>query len=335
MMRHHKTRYLPAFDRPWRRLIWVIPLSLCTWALVMAGFARLLGRISPPPAVQPLEVSLADLSHGMSGGSPVSGAGSHGGGAPGAKSAGPSIPTVSTLPVTGKPRGPSIRPPVRALKRPIRTAALKARPKSTAESNIGRIAKATRPIRSLEEEDRENDEAESIAVAHRPPPTLSPAAAAPGVKPVQDSRTSVKDSHIDAAHADAIGGGGGGGGAGNGSGAGARSGSGGQGTGTGGGTGDGSQLYTTVEHPPVPVSRVLPAYPSAARSQGLEGEVVLRAIVDRRGDVEPDIVVVESIPSLDPAAIEALRQWRFEPGRDADNRPVRVVIEVPLRFRLR
>jgi protein TonB len=67
----------------------------------------------------------------------------------------------------------------------------------------------------------------------------------------------------------------------------------------------------------------------------LEGEVVLRAIVDRRGDVEPDIVVVESIPSLDPAAIEALRQWRFEPGRDADNRPVRVVIEVPLRFRLR
>ena len=113
------------------------------------------------------------------------------------------------------------------------------------------------------------------------------------------------------------------------------SGSGGQGTGTGGGIGDGSQLYTTVEHPPVPVSRVLPEYPTVARSQGLEGEVVLRAIVDRRGAVEPDIVVVESVPLLDPAAIEALRRWRFEPGRDVNNRPVRVVIEVPLRFRLR
>jgi protein TonB len=94
-------------------------------------------------------------------------------------------------------------------------------------------------------------------------------------------------------------------------------------------------LYAAVEHPPVPISRVLPDYPSAARARGLEGEVVLRAIVDRQGAVEQQIVVIESVPSLDQAAIEALRRWRFEPGRDAYNRPVRVVIEVPLRFRLR
>ena len=113
------------------------------------------------------------------------------------------------------------------------------------------------------------------------------------------------------------------------------SGSGGEGTGTGGGIGEGSQLYTTVAHPPVAVSRVLPEYPDAARSRDLEGEVVLRAIVDRHGAVERDVVVVESVPMLDRAAIAALRQWRFEPGRDTNNRAVRVVIEVPLRFRLR
>lgn len=127
----------------------------------------------------------------------------------------------------------------------------------------------------------------------------------------------------------------GGGGVGNGSGGSAGSGSGGQGGGSGGGIGAGLQAYATVEHPPVPISRVLPSYPSNARSQGVEGEVVLRAIVDQNGAVERDVVVVESVPLLDQAAIEALRQWHFEPGRDAADRAVRVVIEVPLRFRLR
>lgn len=51
--------------------------------------------------------------------------------------------------------------------------------------------------------------------------------------------------------------------------------------------------------------------------------------------MERDIVVVESAPLLDQAAIDALRQWCFEPGRDAGKRAVQVMIEVPLRFRLR
>jgi periplasmic protein TonB len=122
---------------------------------------------------------------------------------------------------------------------------------------------------------------------------------------------------------------------GKGTGIGAGTGSGGEGGGTGGGSGAGSLPYTTVAHPPVPLTRVLPEYPRLARARGLEGEVVLRAIVDSDGTVERDIEVLQSVPLLNEAAIAALRHWRFEPGRDAGNRPVRVVIQVPLRFRLR
>jgi protein TonB len=62
---------------------------------------------------------------------------------------------------------------------------------------------------------------------------------------------------------------------------------------------------------------------------------VLRFIVDQSGRVEREIEVVTSLPMLDQAAIEAVRQWRFSPGRDRDGKAVRVLVSVPLQFTLR
>ena len=67
---------------------------------------------------------------------------------------------------------------------------------------------------------------------------------------------------------------------------------------------------------------------------GIQGQVVLRATVDRDGNIEREVQVVRSIPLLDDAAIDALRGWRFRPGRDREGRAVRVVVEVPVRFQL-
>jgi protein TonB len=102
-----------------------------------------------------------------------------------------------------------------------------------------------------------------------------------------------------------------------------------------GGHGDAPFPADRVEHPPVVLTRVLPVYPIAARARNLEGRVVLRAVVDRDGHVEEAITVVKSIPLLDASAVGALRQWRFQPGRDRDGQPVRVVVDVPIRFQLR
>ena len=102
-----------------------------------------------------------------------------------------------------------------------------------------------------------------------------------------------------------------------------------------GGHGDAPILVDQVKHPPIIIARVLPVYPLAARARGLEGRVLLRAVVGRDGRVEEAIAVAESAPMFDASAIAALRQWRFEPGRDGQGKPVRVLIELPIRFQLR
>jgi protein TonB len=86
---------------------------------------------------------------------------------------------------------------------------------------------------------------------------------------------------------------------------------------------------------PSVVRRVMPAYPELARARGIEGQVVIEAIIATDGHIEPDIKVVHSIPALDEAAIEAFRKWQFSPARDASGTPLRVILQAPVRFVLR
>jgi len=332
-----QSRSLPQFDQPLRRMVWVVPASLCLWILILAGFALLLGNPAGGPSVPPLEVSLADLGHGAPGGSPGGGLGTQGsGGGLGIKAIGASIPAARAA--APEPVAPSGKHPVVTLERPPVTIAAKPRrkrlPKPAMRTDEDAAARFTRPAHTAAQEQVDADETAARPQRRKHEPAavpVTPLFAATQAKPAEPTGSAIASlGGADAASAS-----GGGDGVRSGSGGSAGPGGGGQGGGTGGGIGDGSQAYATVEHPPVPISRVLPVYPGAARVQGVEGEVVLRAIVDQRGAVERDIVVVESVPVLDQAAIEALRQWRFEPGRDAGNRAVRVVIEVPLRFRLR
>lgn len=90
-----------------------------------------------------------------------------------------------------------------------------------------------------------------------------------------------------------------------------------------------------VANPPLLLSRIMPEYPRQARFRGVEGLVLLEAILDLDGRIEDRIKVLQSIPSLDLAAIQAVRRWRFRPARDRENRPVRVILEVPVWFVLK
>ena len=76
-----------------------------------------------------------------------------------------------------------------------------------------------------------------------------------------------------------------------------------------------------------------PIYPFAMRASGMRGEVVVDFIVDIEGRVRNPYVVRSLNPSFDDAAIDAVRQWTFEPGRVAEQ-PKPTHMQVPIVFQL-
>jgi TonB family protein len=83
---------------------------------------------------------------------------------------------------------------------------------------------------------------------------------------------------------------------------------------------------------PKRVKLVRPQYPPEARAQGIRGIVILALTIDTEGKVSA-VEVVRSIPGLDEAAIEAARQWQYEPPR-VDGKPASVKVTVPITFAL-
>jgi len=83
--------------------------------------------------------------------------------------------------------------------------------------------------------------------------------------------------------------------------------------------------------PPKLVTDVRPNYTADAMRRRISGAVLLQCVVDREG-VPTNIEVVQSLDdSLDEAALKALQQWRFEPGKK-DGKAVLVQIDVKMAF---
>jgi TonB family protein len=78
--------------------------------------------------------------------------------------------------------------------------------------------------------------------------------------------------------------------------------------------------------------RVEPAYPEAARSQGIQGQVVLQVLAGHGGAVEK-VGLIQGDPVLAEAAIAAVKQWRFQP-LVVSRRPVDMETTVTLNFKL-
>ncbi len=125
-----------------------------------------------------------------------------------------------------------------------------------------------------------------------------------------------------------------GGGIGSGSGGGVGSGTGpGVGPGHGGGYGGGAYRVGGGVSAPKVLYEPDPEYSEEARKAKYQGTVVLWLVVSAEGKPQ-DIRVQRSLGmGLDEKAIEAVRQWRFDPAKK-DGHPVPVMINVEVNFRL-
>jgi protein TonB len=80
------------------------------------------------------------------------------------------------------------------------------------------------------------------------------------------------------------------------------------------------------------VRRVNPTYPPLARQARIQGQVVLHAVISKDGSIE-GLTLVSGHPMLAPAAIDAVKQWKYKPYL-LNGEPVEVDTEVQVNFTL-
>jgi TonB family protein len=111
----------------------------------------------------------------------------------------------------------------------------------------------------------------------------------------------------------------------------------------GGGLVAGSSKQPVAPATPLPVggdvkpakllSSVSPSYPSLAKSQHIEGDVRIDALIDANGHVSA-MKVISGATLLHQAAMDALRQWKYQPAM-LDGKAVPMHLTVTLQFRMR
>ena len=78
------------------------------------------------------------------------------------------------------------------------------------------------------------------------------------------------------------------------------------------------------------IQKIEPQYPPLARSARIQGQVVLAAVISKSGEIE-NLVLVSGHPLLVPAALEAVRKWRYRPYL-LNGEPVEVETTITVNF---
>ncbi len=80
------------------------------------------------------------------------------------------------------------------------------------------------------------------------------------------------------------------------------------------------------------ITKVPPQYPQEAKDQHIQGVVVMDVIIDKEGNVA-NIQLISGHPVLAPAAIDAVKQWKYKPYL-LNQIPLEVHTQVQVNFAL-
>ena len=84
--------------------------------------------------------------------------------------------------------------------------------------------------------------------------------------------------------------------------------------------------------PPTKTKDVKPVYPAVAQTARVQGTVIIEATIGANGKVL-NTKILRSVPMLDQAALDAVKQWEYTPTR-LNGVPVPVVMTVTVAFKL-
>jgi protein TonB len=80
------------------------------------------------------------------------------------------------------------------------------------------------------------------------------------------------------------------------------------------------------------IRKIQPAYPPLARQARIQGNVLLQAEISKEGTIE-NLRLISGHPMLAPAAIEAVKQWKYKPYI-LNGEPVEVDTQITVIFSL-
>ena len=90
--------------------------------------------------------------------------------------------------------------------------------------------------------------------------------------------------------------------------------------------------FVKVDVQPEILKRVAPDYPAEARKMGIEGKVVISALVDTTGHpAKVEIARSSGYKSLDEAALKAAKETLYKPGMQ-DGKPIAIWINYTVKF---
>lgn len=92
-------------------------------------------------------------------------------------------------------------------------------------------------------------------------------------------------------------------------------------------------LIHTLSEKPKLIQKVQPVYPKLAKKINQEGTVVVKVLLNTKGEVEAT-ELLKSHTLFDSAALTAAKQFRFTPAKQRD-RLVRVWVSIPFHFRIK
>jgi len=88
-----------------------------------------------------------------------------------------------------------------------------------------------------------------------------------------------------------------------------------------------------AEIEPKPILKVEPEYPYSLESSDVTGDVFLKVLVTKTGNVRKVVILSSTNVLFNRSALKAAAMWKFRPAT-LNGMPVNVWVTIPFRFRL-